>query len=74
MKATIWVHNKIARVLVFGENGNVIDTNDDFNNRASAESWVLELYPEATVSYIFGSATERIKELNREWSYCVEGN
>jgi hypothetical protein len=70
MQAFIWLHGRTCRVLI-KDNGNVIDMNDDWNNHASAESWVYDTYPTATIKSV--RDLDRIKSLNDEWSMCKFG-
>lgn len=71
MEAIIWISGRTARILI-RENGAVIDTNDDWNNIASAQSWVYDTYPRAECKVIRGDPDR--KAMDQEWSACVNGN
>lgn len=71
MKAIIWISGRVARILI-KDGESVIDTNDDWNNIASAQSWVYENYPEAEVKTVRDDKAR--KEMDQEWSACVNGN
>jgi hypothetical protein len=70
MNATIWISGRTCRVIVTN-NGNVIDLNDDWNNIASAQSWLYDYYPEAAQKAIRDHS--KIKELDAEWNRCKLG-
>lgn len=74
MKAVLWLTESKCRVLVYSSEGHVVDTNDDWNNRASAELTVKSCYPTAKISFVRHTETEKIKELNSEWNSCVHGS
>ena len=63
MEAVLWIHGSKCRVLL-KKDGVVIDTNDMWNNRASAEAMVLQAVPEARLRFATGAEVE---ELNAEW-------
>jgi|694.fasta_scaffold05336_27 hypothetical protein len=71
MKATLWISNRVCRVLIQNSEGRVIATNDSWNNRASAEMFVMHEFPEAKIEFV--QDVKRIKELNHEWDVCVLG-
>jgi hypothetical protein len=71
MTATLWISQRLCRILIRDSEGRIIDTNSEWNNRASAESWVYEFYPEATVQFSADPAAKR--DLDQEWSACVTG-
>ncbi len=69
----IWNYGKIYRILVFSSTDDdgrrhVIDTNDEWNNRTSAQSWAYSEYLEFPQETIRDE--EEIKELNRLWDEC----
>lgn len=68
MKADLWISGDACRILVT-EGGVVIDTNESWNNRASAELAVYDLYPEAIVK--FHRDSDKIKALEEEWQRCM---
>lgn len=74
MKAILWLHESKCRVLLYSAEGNVIDTNDDWNNRASAEMTVMAVCPTAKITFVRYTETDRIKQLNAEWNACVLGS
>lgn len=61
---------KRARIIV-KNCGNVIDMEDHWNNRASAECAVYREYPQAKIKFITDKDT--IKILNAEWTSCKNG-
>jgi len=63
MEAVLWIHGSKCRVLL-KKDGAVIDTNDMWNNRASAELMILQSVPEARLRFVAGAEVE---ELNAEW-------
>lgn len=71
MLATLWISDRKCKVLVADSEGRIIDTDDTWNNRASAESWVYDAYPGARVKFVTDAA--KIKELNSEWNSCRNG-
>jgi hypothetical protein len=68
MEALLWIHGSKCRVLL-KEDGVVIDTNDMWNNRASAELMILQSVPEARLRFVAGAEAE---ELNIEWDAAVQ--
>jgi hypothetical protein len=74
LKAVLWLHDEACRVLIYDESGKVIDSNDDWNNRASAEMTVLMSYPSCEMTFIRWTEDEKIKKMNREWEVCILGN
>lgn len=71
MNAIMWISNRTVRVLVKDQEGNVIDTCDEWNNMASTESWLYDAYPRIR---IIRAKDSQKKELDQEWSACVDGN
>ena len=65
MHAVLWISNRCCRVLVYSD-GDIIDTCDEWNNRASAQSWVLDAYPTAILRNVRDA--EEIERLDREWA------
>jgi hypothetical protein len=63
-EAILWIHEKRCRVLL-KEDGVVVDKNDMWNNRASAEHMVRTSIPEATVR--FTKSASEIERLNVDW-------
>lgn len=47
--------------------------NDEWNNRASAESWVMSYYPTTKIEFIVHTSTEKLNKLNKEWEACKYG-
>lgn len=72
MTTTIWISGKTARILVRNHLGNVIDTNDDWNNIASAQMAARDGYPEAKETVVRDEG--KIKDLDCEWSRCRNGS
>jgi hypothetical protein len=68
-EAILWIHDKKCRVLL-KEDGVVVDKNDTWNNRASAEHMVRTSAPEATIRFIKTTpeSAPEIEKLNVEWS------
>lgn len=52
MTAELWIEGKVCRVVVYDDAGNAIDENNQWNNRASAEAWVLTHYPLARIEFL----------------------
>lgn len=69
MIAKLWISDGKCRVLVFDADGRIIDTNDLWNNRASAESWVYDTYPEIEVK--FYDKKDHRRELDAEYRACM---
>jgi hypothetical protein len=68
----MWITGGECRVLVKTDEGHVIDTNNEWNNRLSAEVWLYTWYPGTKVR--FETDERKVRDLNREWSACVTGN
>ena len=64
MEAFLWMHNKKCRVLL-KEDGVVVEKDDSWNNRASAECMVLDLDPEVAINFV--KTPLEITKLNEEW-------
>jgi ribonuclease HI len=73
MVAHLWISKNLCRILIYADNGSVIDTNNEWNNRASAESWVNQYYPEAKQKFYSRDVMSEIKRLDEEWNSCVHG-
>jgi hypothetical protein len=67
MKALLWLHGDRCRILLYNEAGVIIDWDDTWNNRASAEMTVLAGFPDAEIQFVRYSETEKITELNAVW-------
>lgn len=72
VNAILWISGRTCRIIIKDQEGNVIDLCDDWNNIASAQSWVYDTYSEAEVKTIRDPA--RIKELDEEWNRCKFGS
>lgn len=64
MEAVLWIHGNRCRV-VLKHDGRIIDTDDTWNNRASAELTVQTSVPYATIRFVTDET--EIQELNQEW-------
>lgn len=64
MEAILWLHGDKCRVMLKSE-GKVIDRDDTWNNRASAEMTVMLSVPNATMR--FTKDANEIQALNKEW-------
>jgi hypothetical protein len=71
IKATLWMSGRLCRILIQDSEGHVIDTSDSWNNRASAEMFVVDVYPEAKIEFV--GDDKRIKKLNHKWDVCTLG-
>ena len=69
MKAILWIHDRVCRVLLQDSEGRTIDMNDDWNNRASAESMVYSSYPDADLKFVQNK--DKVDVLNQEWNACM---
>ena len=71
MSATLWISGRVCRIIVKDGEGNVIDLCDDWNNMASAQSWLNDAYPEAEQTTVRDDKKRR--ELDQEWNRCKFG-
>lgn len=71
MKATLWISGRTCRVIVVDADGQPIDLCDDWNNIASAQSWLYDAYPEA--EQITVRDQSKARELDKEWDRCKLG-
>ena len=65
MNADLWIHGRSCRIILKDWNGNYCDHNDYWNNRGSAESFVMGSYPECEIRFVTDAA-EKVR-LNAEW-------
>ena len=70
MDAILWIYDKKCRVLL-KDGDQVLDLNDTWNNRASAESMVLRSFPEANIQFVHDP--NKIDVLNAEWDVLTKG-
>ncbi len=68
--ATLWITGKVCRVIVTSDD-HIIDLNDDWNNIASAQSWLYDAYPEAKQNTVRDRS--KVQELDAEWNRCKLG-
>jgi len=71
MIAVLWIHEKKCRVLMKDGDGRVFDTDDTWNNRASAENMVIQSFPKARIRFVKDQS--EVRDLNAEWDACVLG-
>lgn len=71
MTATLWISGRACRIIVKDNEGRVIDMSDDWNNIASAQSWLYDAYPEAMQKTVRDDQIKR--EMDAEWKRCKEG-
>ncbi len=72
MSAIMWISGRVCRCIVKDEAGKVIDMCDDWNNRASCESFIYENYPSVRIKF-YTDNKEKMK-LDEEWNRCKNGS
>lgn len=70
-KAIMWVHGRVIRIIVRSDY--IVDMDDSWNNRASAEAWVYAQYG-SDCRIHFETTFDKIKELDQEWLRCANGD
>jgi hypothetical protein len=70
VKAKIWIHGRVCRILVYDAEGRLVASNDDWNNIASGQAAVNEAYPEA-FQCVYRDDTAA---LDREWDQVTKGS
>ena len=68
MEAILWLHEKKCRIMLKSD-GKVVDKDDNWNNRASAEMTVRMSVPEATMRFVRDA--DEIQALNKEWDLSL---
>lgn len=68
--AKVWICGRSARAIVWDSEGRVVEINDNWNNIASLESELYDLYGNVQIKR--GKESE-LKELNEEWNRCSNG-
>lgn len=63
-KAVFWIHGNKCRILVFTFDGQVVDNDDSWNNRASAQSYIFHKYGFGIIQESVSGDTKRLAELN----------
>lgn len=69
MIALLWIHNRKCRTLV-KDGDRIVDSNDAWDNRASAELSVNLAYPESDIEFV--TEPGRVETLNREWQAFLD--
>jgi len=69
MEAILWLHIGKCRVML-KENDTIIDINDTWNNRASAESMVIQSVPGAKLRFV--KDAKEVQSLNNAWQLFIK--
>ena len=69
LKAILWLHGGLCRVML-KDGDKIIDTNEMWNNRCSAEYMVSKSVPNADSRFVVDAS--EIKLLNAEWDNYME--
>lgn len=65
MKATIWISGRTCRIIIEDAENQIVDLCDVWNNIASAQSWLFDVYPEANQNVIRDRT--KIPDLDTRW-------